>query len=263
MNDLDGRLDGERLFYRHWQHSDPPAHVVIAHGYGEHSGRYAHVAGRLCDAGYSAWALDHRGHGRSAGTRGDIESMTAAIGDLDVLIDRVADVAENRPIVLVGHSLGSAVAAAYAEEHQARLAGLALSAPVMIVPVEVLALGELEEIPELGLADGVSRDPVVVQAYKNDPLNYLGPPPRGFFPVMREVEKIRERLGVLTLPLLVMHGSGDLLVSPQGLREVVARVASEDLTARLWPGLFHEIFNEPERDDVLAFLVAWLDRLVG
>jgi alpha-beta hydrolase superfamily lysophospholipase len=121
-----------------------------------------------------------------------------------------------------------------------------------------VALAELDEIPDLGLADAVSSDPAVVQAYKDDPLVYLGPPPRGFLRSAGQVAEVRAALGELTLPLLIMHGSDDLLVSPQALKDVVAAVSSQDLTARLWPGMWHEIFNEPGGEKVIAMLANWI-----
>jgi alpha-beta hydrolase superfamily lysophospholipase len=154
--------------------------------------------------------------------------------------------------------MGGLIAAAYAEAHQERLAGLVLSAPLLHAPPELLALADAPEIPDLGVADAVSSDPAVVDAYKADPLNHHGPPPRGFLKAAGELMEVRSRFGQITLPLLVMQGSADLLVSPQALRDVVSGVGSDDLTARLWPGLWHEIFNEPRNAEVLAVMTAWI-----
>jgi alpha-beta hydrolase superfamily lysophospholipase len=237
--------------------------VVLSHGFAEHSGRYGHLGSPLADAGLWVWAADHRGHGQSEGARADIESVWAAADDLGSFVGTVRDQVPGGPLFLVGHSMGGLIATAFAEQHQDQLTGLALSGPLLHVAPEVLALAELEEIPDLGLADAVSSDPAVVQAYKDDPLVYLGPPPRGFLESVGQVEEVRAQLGKLTLPLLIMHGSADLLVSPQALKDVVAAVSSNDLTARLWPGLWHEIFNEPRRDDVLAFLTGWITERIS
>jgi alpha-beta hydrolase superfamily lysophospholipase len=258
-----GWLDNGRLFYRSWPAAAARANVVLAHGYAEHSGRYEHVGQLLSANGLSAWAVDHRGHGRSGGERGDIVSIDATVDDLHLLVSRVV-AAAGGPVFVVGHSMGGAIATAYAEQHQADLAGLALSAPALLVPPELLALADLDEIPDLGLANAVSSDPAVVRAYLDDPLTVLGAPPRNFFRAMGAVDEVRSQMSVVELPVLVMQGSGDLLVSPRALVEVVAGVSSADLVARLWPGLFHEIFNEPQRDQVLAVLVSWIeDHLAG
>jgi acylglycerol lipase len=255
----DGRFAGDRLYYRWWVPSGlAQGHVVLSHGFAEHSGRYAHVAEAMTGAGLAVWAADHRGHGRSEGTRADIESVEAAVDDLRLFVEFVrAQEGEGRPF-LVGHSMGGLIATAYAERYQDQLAGLALSGPLLHVAPEVVALAELDEIPDLGLADAVSSDPAVVQAYKDDPLVYLGPPPRGFLRSAGQVEEVRAALGELTLPLLIMHGSADLLVSPQALKDVVSAVSSQDLTARLWPGMWHEIFNEPGGAEVIAMLTNWI-----
>ncbi len=261
LEERDGTFADGRLFYRHWPAPDPLAIAVVLHGFAEHSGRYHHVAAALVGVGVDVWAPDLRGHGRSKGERANIESVLAAVEDADLFIDlvlsgRTGD--RSLPLYLVGHSMGGLVATAYAEEHQPRLAGLALSGPLLHAPPELLALADAPEIPDLGLADAVSSDPAVVADYKADPLNHLGPPPRGFLRAAGDLEEVRGRLGVLTLPLLVMQGSADLLVSPQALRDLVGAVASEDLTARLWPGLWHEIFNEPRRHEVLRMLCDWI-----
>lgn len=258
-NVTEGRFAGSRLFYRRWDISGPAkAQVVISHGFAEHSGRYRHVAEALNTGGFSVWALDHRGHGQSEGERGDIESVSAAVADLDLFVDVVREAVPTGPLFLVGHSMGGLIAAAYAEDHQDRLKGLVLSGALLFVAPEIVALAELEEIPDLGLADAVSSDPAVVQAYKNDPLVYLGPPPRRFIESFGQVEEVRSRLKELTLPILAMHGSGDLLVSPQALRDLVASVSSDDLTAVFWPGLWHEIFNEPRQAEVISTMAQWI-----
>ena len=263
MSDREGSLDGGRLFFQVWEADQPRADVVLAHGYAEHSGRYEHVAARLVQAGLTVWALDHQGHGKSQGERGDILSWDHAVADLDLLVDEVKAAGEGRPTFLVGHSMGGAISLAYAEAHQARLAGLSLSAPAIVIPPEMLALVELEDIPALPLADVVSTDPDVVQAYKDDPLVYLGAPPRNLLVVMGTVDPILAGLPELTLPIQVMQGSSDFLIPTQALRAVVAGVTSTDLTARIWPGLFHEIFNEPIKDDVLGELAGWITGRLG
>lgn len=259
-----GRFADGRLAYRAWPVDRPRGQVVIAHGFAEHGGRYAHVAAALNSASLSVWAPDHRGHGRSEGERANIESVWSAVADLDLFVDLVRSQAPDGPLFLVGHSMGGLIATAYAEEHQDRLSGLVLSGALVHIAPELVAMADAEDIPDLGLADAVSRDQTVVQAYKEDPEVYLGPPPRGFLRAAGQVEEVRGRFGQLSLPVLVMHGSADLLVSPQALRDLVGGVSSEDLTAVIWPGLWHEIFNEPEKDRVIATMAGWIaERLDG
>lgn len=258
---VEGRFAGGRLYYQTWPApEEAKGQVVISHGYAEHGGRYAHVARSLNRRALTVWAPDHRGHGRSEGDRANIESVAAAVSDLDLLVDLVRQEAPEGPLYLLGHSMGGLIATAYAEEHQERLAGLALSGALLHVPPELLALADLDDIPDLGLADAVSQDPAVVRAYKDDPLVYLGPPPRDFLRSAVSVDTVVERLPELTVPVLVMHGSADLLVSPQALKRVVVGVSSDDLTAVLWPGMWHEIFNEPGQQDVIDALGGWITK---
>jgi lysophospholipase len=250
-------LSDQGTYYQVWRGSAPRASVVLSHGYAEHSGRYAHVAARLVDAGLDVYAVDHRGHGRSPGERGDIVSWEVVVADLDALVDVAA--ADGLPVFMVGHSLGGAIAIAYALAHQERLAGLTLSAPALEVAPELLALAELPEIPPLPLADGVCSDPRVVAAYKSDPLVYQGPPPRNVLVLMAQApESLVSRLPELTVPVQVMQGSADPLIPLGALRSVVAGVSSPDLVAQVWPGLFHEIFNEPTDGAVLDALAGWI-----
>jgi len=254
-------LPGGEVFFRVWQEAGPQrAVVVLAHGYAEHSGRYAHVAQRLVEAGMAVFAPDHRGHGLSSGERGDIVSWESVVADLDQVVDAAVAEHPGLPVFLVGHSLGGAIAIAYALEHQERLAGLALSAPAVEVAPALLALADLPEIPPLPLADGVCSDPDVVQAYKDDPLVYQGPPPRNLLLLMAGApDTLVSRLGELTLPVQVMHGSADALVPLGAFHSVVAGVSSADLVAQVWHGLFHEIYNEPTHGAVLDALVGWMN----
>ena len=256
MHDRDGRLDADSLYYRVWDAPDPRADVLICHGYAEHGGRYDHVARSLNEVGATVWALDHRGHGHSEGDRGDFGTWESVVADFDRLVDLAA--AAGRPLFLVGHSLGGAIAIGYAEAHQDRLTALSLSAPAIVLPPEILALADLDEIPALPLADVVSTDPEVVQAYKDDPLVYQGPPPAATLRNFAGVKTLVDRLGDITIPVQIMHGAGDLIVPAAAYQAVVAGVSSDDVVARLWPGLFHEIYNEPTGGAVVGALVAWI-----
>ena len=174
----DGRFAGGRLYYRVWDAPDPKALVVLAHGFAEHSGRYAHVAEPLVGAGFTTWALDHHGHGLSDGDRGDARSPDEAVADMDSLVDMAVAERPGLPVFLVGHSMGGLLAIAYAEEHQDRLAGLVVSGAAVSVNQMLLDLLELDEIPAVPLAPFVSRDPEVVKGYEDDPLIYHGAMPR-------------------------------------------------------------------------------------
>jgi alpha-beta hydrolase superfamily lysophospholipase len=256
----EGRFSEDRLAYRVWAAEDPHAIVVIAHGYAEHSGRYDHVGTALAQAGLAAWALDHAGHGLSKGDRrGDVGSVEHAVSDLDEFVLMASASAPSLPVFLVGHSMGGMLAVAYAEEHQDRLAGVAVTGPAIVLGEMITGLLELDEIPEVPLGEFVSRDPSVAAAYDEDPLNYHGAMPRE---VLQEaparINAVRSRFAAITVPILAMHGEQDVLAPMQGSIDVIAGVSSGDRMLRIWPGLYHEIFNEPERDRVIAEVIRWI-----
>lgn len=241
--------------------------MTISHGFGEHIGRYAHVAERLNTAGYAVYGLDHHGHGHSAGRRARI-SLAAAVADLDQLIVTVARARHpDLPQFLLGHSLGGAIALRYAIAHQRRLTGLALSGPLATVEggpalhALARALGTVLPAAPVSRIDPrlISRDAAVVTAYAADPLNHHGPVTAGVArELVRHAGTLARDVRAITLPTLIMWGTADRLCPPAGAELVAANIGSADLTVRPYPGLFHEIFNEPERELVLDDLVAWL-----
>jgi acylglycerol lipase len=268
----EGRLDGARGVEIFWQAWRPPAIravVVLSHGASEHSGRYAWTAERLAERGYATYAIDHRGHGRSEGPRAYVDRMDNVVADLDDLVHLAAERHPSAPIFLLGHSMGGCVALAYAIAHQDKLDGLLVSAPVAVLeaasPATRVAGHVLSVVaPRLGVYDidstAVSRDPEVVRAYDADPLNYHGKlPARTVAELSSTVGRFPEQLPRLTLPLLIMHGTGDRLVPPRASDLVDARASSEDKTYIRYDGLFHEILNEPERDRVVGDIAGWLD----
>lgn len=256
----EGRFSDDRLAYRVWDVAEPRAIVVIAHGYAEHSGRYDHVGTALAEAELAAWALDHAGHGLSNGNeRGNIGSVEQAIADMDEFVTLASASAPSRPVFLIGHSMGALLALAYAEQQQHRLAGLVVTGAAVVMGEMIAELLDLEEIPAVPLGEFVSRDPTVAQAYDDDALNYHGAMPRDMLEKAAErIESVRSRFGTIAIPILVMHGEQDALAPMQASIDIIAGVSSGDRTLRIWPGLYHEIFNEPERDGVIAEVRRWI-----
>jgi acylglycerol lipase len=261
---------GGQIYWQSWVPEAPKAVVVVAHGYAEHSGRYAHVAKRLARSGYAVYALDHVGHGRSQGTKGNFGRMAHVLSDLDTVVRRAASEHPGLPVFLLGHSVGGLIALDYASSKgQEHLRGLVLSGTAVDPSVgsrveRALAKALSRVAPNLPVtpmdSSTVSRNPEVVAAYDADPLNYHGRiRVRTGAEVIGAVERTNRLLPTLTLPILVMHGGSDRLVSPAGSQVVAERAGSPDLTHRVYEGLHHEIFNEPEQDAVLDDVVAWLD----
>ena len=253
-----------------WTVEDPVGAVVLVHGAHEHSGRYRHVAERLAAAGYAVHALDHPGHGRSPGRRGNIGSMAAAVDGVAEVVRLAAEQHPGVPLFVYGHSLGGLIALQYLTgTPDARVVGAVVSAAALDTSsanaVQRLVAPLLSRfLPDLGVltidVETVSRDPEVVRAYRADPLNHTGRMvARTGAELMSTALAMPQRLPSLTLPLLVLHGTADRLVPPAASEVVRAHAGSPDLTLRVYDGLFHEPHNEPEKDEVLGDVVTWLD----
>jgi acylglycerol lipase len=257
---------GLELYWQRWMPDAVRATVVLAHGASEHSSRYAWTAEQLGARGYATYALDHRGHGHSAGPRAYIDRMDNVVADLDTLVDTAAGTGQ---LFLLGHSMGGCVALAYTLQHQAKLDGLILSAPLAALeaasPVTRFAGQVLSRVaPRLGVyaidSSAVSRDPEVVRDYDADPLNYRGKlPARTVAELTEAVESFPDAVSRITLPVLVMHGTADRLVPPVATDMLEERFGSADKTVIRYDGLYHEILNEPERERVVGDIAHWLD----
>ena len=267
--------DGLQLFERSWRPAQPKAAVVIIHGFAEHSGRYEHVVARLAARGYAVQALDLRGHGRSEGKRTFVRSMDEHTGDVERFLARIRERESGLPVFLLGHSMGGMIVALMLITSGDRgLRGAVLSGAAVrstrgsarIVQLLLRALGRL--FPRLPLAklDGtlVSRDPTVVERYDNDPLVYRGRVPAGTARAMIHAgRKVTKEMEAISPPLLILHGSEDGLVDPEGSRDLYERAGSADKALKIYDGLYHEILNEPEQDEVLRDIIDWLDARTG
>ena len=258
------------LFFQAWLPDAPRATVAVVHGYAEHSARYEHVGSALAARGYAAYAYDQQGHGRSAGVRAHVARFRDYVDDLAAFVGLVREGQPAGPLFLLGHSMGGLVAALYAIDRQRDLAGLVLSAPFFEsadrAPAALLAIAPLVSAiaPKLAVAPfdsaGISRDPAVVRSYTTDPLVYTGAVRARFGnELLKAAASVLPRASQLALPLLVMQGDADRVASVAAAEAIYRTAASPDKTLRHYPGLYHEIFNEPERDTVIGDLIAWLD----
>lgn len=256
---------GLEIFWQAWlPDGQPRATIAMAHGLSEHSSRYAWTGKQLAARGYALYALDHRGHGQSEGPRAVIDRVANAVDDLGVLVE----MAGPRPF-LFGHSMGGFLALAFATRRQDEIRGLMLSAPLAVLeaasPVQRIAAHLISIVaPKLGVLEidssTVSRDPEVVRDYDSDPLNYRGKvPARTIHELAQEIGRFPESVRGITVPLLVQVGTGDQLVPPKAAELVYETAASTDKTIKRYDGLYHEILNEPEREQVVADMLAWLD----
>lgn len=259
------------IYTRHWLPDDlPRAIIVLLHGYGEHSGRYEHVARRLCEHEFGVYAPDHRGHGRSEGRRVYVQHFDQYVSDLATNIALMRVTHAKAPLFVYGHSMGSLIALLYASQYQETLAGLILSGTALrlagvssltepLVKLGARLMPSTRAIPPIAL-DSLSRDPAVRDAYKVDPLVDSGALRLGMVAEMvRAAGQCVEVLPTLRLPVLVLHGAADSLTLPSGAQIIGDLCGSPDTTVRVYDGLRHEVHNEPEQNQVLDDVAAWLD----
>ena len=264
-------VNGVRIVYDVWTpDTEPRGAVVLSHGLGEHARRYDHVAQRFGEAGLVTYALDHRGHGRSGGKRVMVRNMAEYTGDFGSLVD--AATAENPGLtrIVLGHSMGGGIVFAYGVDHPDDydlmvLSGPAVAAQTGVNPIKILlgkAVGSL--LPNLPIEDlddtAVTRDPEMLAAYRNDPLVYHGKIPAGIAKALLLVgDTMPHRARALTAPLLVVHGAEDRLVPASGSERLVECAGSKDVHLKVYPELYHEVFNEPERQRVLDDVTTWIE----
>lgn len=259
--------DGLALNVHVWRVPQPTAEILISHGHGEHAGRYAHVATHLNAQGWNVIAPDHRGHGKSEGVRGHTPTWSQYVADLHQVATTLAS--PLIPRALIGHSMGGLIAVSYALEHGDTLRALVLSGPLLglafkVPTVKAIAGRVLSALlPSFTLPTGldskaISRDATVVAAYESDPLVHDKASARWFTEMLKALEEAHARGSSLRMPVLLFHGGADRLTDIEGSRRFFARLTAAARHFKEWPGLYHEILNEPEKERVLDEMTAWL-----
>ncbi len=262
--------DGVDLHTQYWAPSSAPdAVVVLVHGYAEHCGRYNHVARALVNENALVHTYDQRGYGRSGGRRAYVDAFTQYLDDLEYVVASVRQHGPERPLFLFGHSMGGLVVVKTLLDRGVSPRGMLLSAPALEINPDLAPwlrrlsqlLGRLVPLfPTVRSPDdAISRDPTVIREAKNDPLNYHGRVrARTGAEMLRAGREVRAQLDTVDTPFLVIHGTADRLTNPEWSRMLYERARAADKTLRLYDGLYHETFNEPEHDTVLADLADWL-----
>ncbi|HET6822528.1 MAG TPA: alpha/beta hydrolase [Anaerolineales bacterium] len=269
--------DGTTFFVHGWEpeNGSPRALVVLVHGLGEHTARYAHVGKVLSKSGYALVGFDLRGHGKSGGARGHISSLDVIMQDIGQFFRLMEDRYPDIPRFLYGHSLGGLLALTYGILHGAHLrgviatgAGLRSSLQEQKAKVAIARLLGLF-LPTMTLPSGldaatISRDPAIVEAYRKDVLVHdrvslgLGNA------ALSAIDLCFARAREFAVPLLLMHGKEDKIAYFGGSEDFaeLLRAAGRDVTFKLWDGFYHEVHNEPGNEDVFLFMVEWLNQYV-
>ena len=266
-------FDGLQLFGQSWQPENQPRAVIcLVHGMGEHSGRYTYVADALTQAGYALFTFDIRGHGKSSGPRGHTPSYEAIMKDISSLLEVVNKKFPQLSSFLYGHSLGGNLVLNYVLCRQPHLKGVIATDPWLRLAFEPprfkIILAQITNYiwPSFSQKNGLdtkvlSRDPEVVHAYENDPLVHDYISARMFIGIYQSGQWALEHASEFSLPLLLMHGGDDKIISVEAGREFASKI-TENCTLKIWDGLYHEIHNEPEKEEVFKFLIDWLDKEV-
>jgi alpha-beta hydrolase superfamily lysophospholipase len=241
--------------------------VVIMHGLGEHCGRYAHVARFFNECGWSVRTYDHRGHGRSGGPRGDQPDSDAMLRDAKIVIDDFSHTLAQPPLLL-GHSMGGLIAAHYATRGMSPLRGLILSSPALRIRLsgaQKILLKILTAVaPGFGTPNGLdsnylSHDRKVVDAYNNDPLVHRKTSPRLLNGMLAAIDYSHSHAPALKTRTLLLVAGDDRFVDPAGSEAFFAQLAPGIGTMHRYPGLYHEVFNEIDAQQVFGDLRTWLD----
>jgi alpha-beta hydrolase superfamily lysophospholipase len=251
----------------------PRAIVVLSHGVAEHAGRYRHLAEALVARGFGFVGHDHRGHGRSAGTRVFVERFAEYAEDLEMAVRRAKERFPGVPVFVFGHSMGGLIAIDHLLRYPDAVSGAVLSGPGVEVGVKVPAWKDtLARVmsklwPKLAVPTGIpaadiSRDPATVKAYESDPLVTKKATARWYTEFLDTQARAFALASSIHTPLLVIWGGRDRLVNPNGIARWFESVGSADRTAIPYPELFHEVINEPERGVVIGDIIRWLEARV-
>jgi acylglycerol lipase len=275
ISDTEGRVkvkEGTELYFKKDIPEDPKAIFVIIHGVCEHCGRYKYLTDKFNSFGYGVYRYDNRGHGKSGGTRGYVKSFMDFIDDADVIVNMAKEENIGVPIFILGHSMGAFIGACYGVKYPDKLSGEILSGtPAIELPLP--AIGMLKKLPynilqrirlANDLGDKVSRDKSVMEAYNSDVLNLK----KATIKMSGEMfikgpAWLKLHVNDYHYPCLLLHGGGDLIVTPEASKWLFENISSEDKQLKIYDDLYHEIYNEPEKDIVIEDVHKWVEKRVA
>ena len=259
---------GTQLHLRSWRPQEPKAVVVICHGVNSHSGQYLWTGEQLAAAGFAVYAYDHRGRGKSQGSRFYIDDVREYTDDLGTFIALAKSREPGLRVFLLGHSAGGVVSCTWALDHQREIAGFICESFAFEVPAPapVLALVRLlariaPKLPVLKLKmKDFTRDPAALQALEADPLTKGEvQPARTVAALLEATDRMRREFSTITLPVLILHGTQDKATRPSGSQLFYKQARSRDKTLKLYEGHFHDLLNDLDKEEVMADVLAWID----
>ncbi|WBL41485.1 lysophospholipase [Algoriphagus halophytocola] len=263
--------DGIELYLQAWMPESPKASLLLVHGLGEHSSRYAHLVEKLTEIGVSVFTFDGRGHGKSVKGKPTayFKSYEDYLKDIDALFEKVKSYVPDVPAFLYGHSMGGGLVAAYVLKYQPKADGVVLSSPAIkeaegtsqiLIALSSVISKYLPKLKALKLdANKVSRIPEEVEKYLNDPLVYTEAiPARTGYEVLQVMRFVQNLGSYFETPLLLIHGSDDGLTNPKGSELLFKKAKASDKTLKIFPGGYHELINDLDREEVMDLIVNWI-----
>lgn len=260
---------GQRIEAVHYPAERPPVVLGFVHGINEHAGRYAHVMEWFGQhGGFACLGYDRQGYGRSGGRPGYAVRYTDYLDEIARLVVACERRYPDTPLVLYGHSMGGHLLLTYLIKRRPDISAAIITAPHLelafqpnpfLVTVGKLLRGIAPKFTQSNPLelDALSRDPAVAEAFAADPLTHDKISTKTGMDILDNANWLNEWTGTLPVPTLLMHGDADRLTSHAASRAFAAR-NPEDLTWKSWPGLYHELHNEPEKEEVMAFVLEWL-----
>ena len=264
-------LDGTSVFYRALSPKKTTAVAILLHGYAEHGGRYEEMMSALAARGIATYAPDHRGHGQTADVLGYVDDLDAIVSDVLLLRSLAEKEHANKPVFVLGHSMGGMLTLIHAHRYPANLAGIIVCGAGILVPANIppvmvklsIFLGRV--LPKLPVQpffepQKLSRRPEVREAVKVDPLFYRGKiRARTGSEILYGMKSARAALPELTLPALVLQGGKDAVIEPRVSDYIMEKLASTAKTFHIFPEALHEVFQEPEREEAFELVAQWIN----